>query len=427
MRKVLIGKNDLKTLFPEISKEWDYENNLKKPEEYAPKSNQEVYWVCSKCGYRFKAKICNRTNRGGGCACCSNKIIVQGINDFCTTHPDLAKEWHPTKNGEIRPTDVSYGRATKIWWLCPEGHEYTATLNHRSSGTNCPFCNSGRQTSFAEQAVFYYVKKVFPDAINRYKDIFDNGMEIDIYIPSIKLAIEYDGMFWHTNNKSSRERKKYEICAANGIKLYRLKEDLSRNDFDNSDKSLGIEGNMYEHKQLAQVIRILLDEIDPESNMWTRKNPYDLHSRVDINIKRDEAEIRSYMTKLRGDSLENKFPNIAKEWHPTKNKDLLPSKVYPHSDIVVWWLCPDCNHEYTASIGHRSSGTGCPVCGITKSALKRSRQVIMMDPITKEELKTFNSISEAARVLNISSSNISMVCQGKRSKASGYSWKYSAK
>lgn len=318
---------------------------------------------------------------------------------------------------------MTYGRATKVWWVCPEGHEYQATILHRSSGTNCPICNSGRQTSFAEQAVYYYVKKVFPDAVSRYKEIFSNSMELDIYIPSIKLAIEYDGKAWHKAEKLDRERKKYQICQEHGIKLLRLKEKMSKEALFTADEFLSIEGNMYEQNQLQQVIRLLLDKIDPESNMWTRRNPLAFHSKVDINLYRDGNKIRSYMTKLKTGSFAEKYPDLAKEWHPMKNEDVSPNKVKPHSDIVIWWTCPDCGNEYKASIGHRVDGTGCPKCGIIKSALKRSKQVVMVNPATQEE-KIFTSISEASRVLGINSSNISMVCKGQRPKAGGYIWKY---
>ena len=46
--------------------------------------------------------------------------------------------------------------------------------------------------------------------------------ELDIYIPSIKLAIEYDGEAWHKNNTIKREERKYQLCKENGIKLIRL-------------------------------------------------------------------------------------------------------------------------------------------------------------------------------------------------------------
>ncbi len=408
---------------PLLLTEWDYENNTHGPEEYTPKSNESVYWICSKCGYRFKAKISNRA-RGQSCACCLGRVVVTGFNDFATTHPKLAAEWHPTKNGNLQPSDVSYGMAKRIWWLCPEGHEYAATLLHRSSGTNCPICNSGRQTSFAEQAVYYYVKKVFPDAISRYTVIFSKGMELDIYIPSIKLGIEYDGMAWHKADKLSREIKKYKICKEHGIRLIRLMEKPSESGILlTADESLSImDGPMYEKKHLAKAILFLLDKIDPESNPWTRKNPI-FHSKVDINLDRDEVEIRKYMKKMNKGSFAELYPALAEEWHPTKNGELTPDKVKSRSDIKVWWICPTCGYEYYTMVSHRVDGTGCPKCGIKKSAQSKKKRVVMFDPDTLEELRTFDSITDASKSLNINSSNISMVCKGKRKKAGGYAWK----
>ncbi len=407
---------------PLLISEWDYEKNYKGPEEYSPMSNEYAYWICSKCGYRFKAKISNRMIRKS-CACCAGKVVVKGINDLATTHPKLAAEWHPTENGDLTPYDVSHGLAKRVSWLCPEGHTYKASLLHRSQGTNCPICNSGRQTSFAEQAVYYYVKKVFPDAVSRYKDIFDNSMEIDIYIPSIKLAIEYDGEAWHKENTLERERKKYQICKANGIKLLRLQEKPPKENTYTFDESLSIEGHMYEPKQLALTIRYILDKIDPETNSWTRTKPI-FHSRIDIDIARDEAEIRSFMTKIKTGSFAVLYPELAKEWHPTKNGALTPDKVKPRSDIKVWWKCLSCGHEYRTTVGHRTYGTNCPKCAVLKNTKNKQKQVAMIDPLTMDTITVFDSVIIASKQTNISYGNISMVCRGKRKKAGGYYWRY---
>ncbi len=413
---------------PELLKQWDYEKNEElglAPDFVTVGSSRKVFWKCSKCGYSYSAKVSNKKYLGRGCPACANQVVWPGHNDLVTTHPQIAKEWHPTKNGELKPEQVTYGSGKKVWWLCPEGHPYQATILHRcvGDGTNCPVCNSGRQTSFAEQAVYYYVKKVFPDAISRYKEIFDNSMELDIYIPSIKLAIEYDGEAWHKADKAEREARKWDICRNHGIKLIRLKEKVRKDASNNADLTLGAEGNLYEHKNLEQVIRLLMDNIDPDSNVWTRKSTR-FHSNVDVNIKRDEKEIRKYMTKLKSGSFADAFPELAKEWHPTLNGDLTPDKVKPYSDIKVMWICPECGNEYSATVGHRAYGTGCPKCAIKKNIIARSKKVQMIDLKTGDVLKTFDSISEASRQMKISSGNISAVCRGERRQASGYIWKY---
>ena len=260
-----------------------------------------------------------------------------------------------------------------------------------------------------------------------YTEIFNNGMELDIYIPSRKLAIEYDGEAWHKPEKVEREKEKYRICKENGIRLLRIKEKRNDTDMWSADDIWNISGNgpMYEHKNLAQLIRLLLDHLDPRSNFWTRKRMSDFHSPIDIDLERDEMEIRSYMKKLKGDSLEDLFPEIAKEWHPTKNKSVKPNQVKRGSTAKYWWLCPDCNNEYKASVYHRTSGTGCPKCGAKKSAANRRRKVHMIDMETNEILKTFESVIDASQYMNFkTSSNITSVCKGNRPHSGGYLWRY---
>lgn len=64
-------------------------------------------------------------------------------------------------------------------------------------------------SSFPEQAIYYYLKKHFPDAINGDRECLA-GKELDIYIPSCKFAIEYDGQTWHKDIK----RMRIKICCA---------------------------------------------------------------------------------------------------------------------------------------------------------------------------------------------------------------------
>lgn len=48
-RKLQIGFNDLKTLFPELAKEWDYERNMDlSPKEITKCSGKKVWWQCKK-------------------------------------------------------------------------------------------------------------------------------------------------------------------------------------------------------------------------------------------------------------------------------------------------------------------------------------------------------------------------------------------
>ncbi len=402
---------------PNLIKEWNYnKNNNLKPENCATASNKRVWWKCSKCGYEWEAKIGNRSILDRGCPLCANKKVITGINDLTTTHPEIAKEWHPTKNANLTPEKVTHGTSKKVWWICPQGHEYQATISHRTqdNGTNCPICNSGKQTSFAEQAVYYYVKKLYPDAINRYMADFLGRMELDIYIPSINCAIEYDGEAWHTGEiKLKREEKKYKICKSKNIKLIRLREKETKVSVPIADIQF-CENKLYEYPILEKTISLLLKYLDINS----------IGYKIDVNIKRDKSEILQYKTILNKNTLQDKYPEIAKEWHPTKNGNLKPNMFKPGSDYKVWWICKTCGHEWYTKIYTRTRGSRCPICGIEKATKTKRKAVNMIDYKTNKVIRTFISISDASRKMHINDSNISMVCKGKRPFAGGYKWSY---
>ena len=67
--------------------------------------------------------------------------MAKSKKSLAETHPELAKEWHPTKN-VIQPTDVTFGSNKKVWWKCPEGddHEWIGIIASRATGSGCPIC-----------------------------------------------------------------------------------------------------------------------------------------------------------------------------------------------------------------------------------------------------------------------------------------------
>lgn len=76
------------------------------------------------------------------------------------------------------------------------------------------------QTSFLEQIIYFYLVKLYPSTINRYNEY---GFELDIYVPEFKIAIEYDGYFWH-KDKLDRDNIKDLLCRDNNISLIRIRE-----------------------------------------------------------------------------------------------------------------------------------------------------------------------------------------------------------
>ena len=348
---------------PQLMDKWDWDKNNENnilPNKLTCGSGQKAWWKCP-LGHSFEKSV-NKMSRNYSCPLCSGHRTVAGINDFATYYPDIAKEWHPTKNGRLKPSDISKKNGQKVWWICQYGHEWQATPHDRADGTGCPICKSRRSTSFPEQAIYYYVKKIYPDTINRCKDIFENGMELDIYIPSKHFAIEFDGAKWHDSDEVyKREKEKYSLCREKNIFLLRIRERTRRNLWDISDETYTVEKG--DRKQLAFVIQEILNSLDSISNAWTRKDPLRYQSRVDVNLERDGNEIKEFLTAI-PNSLVELRPDLVEEWHPTKNGNLSPKMFGINSNDYAWWKCKTCGHEWKTTIIQRGGkrNSGCPEC-----------------------------------------------------------------
>lgn len=349
-KRLIVGANDLATVSPQLLDEWDYEKNTDiSPNSVCSGTARKVWWICRKCGRSWKAEIRNRSQKGIGCAVCSGKACGKGINDLATVYPEIAEEFDTAKNG-INADEIAAHSNKKVWWECKVcGHSWKATVGSRTgvNHTGCPNCDKSKHTSFPEQAIFYYVKRHFANAVNGY--IIQGCKKLDIYIPSMKLGIEYDGLTWHTDCK--RDEIKNNDCTKRGITLIRIRE--------NGLPELQVPCTVYTVKSnntsdLENVIIALLTE--------------QLHipiEEINVNIQRDIAAIHAqYRSKKRFDSVSSQFPNIAEEWHTEKNGELTPDKVTTGSGIKVWWKCKNCGFEWRTAVYHRThNNTGCPKCG----------------------------------------------------------------
>ena len=155
-KRALPGFNDLATTDPDVADEWHpTRNGGLTPDAVTAGSNKSVWWQCP-LGHEWKVQPHNRTANGTGCPTCSNRQVLAGFNDLATTHPELEAEWHSSRNGDLRATDVVAGSARRVWWRCKHGHEWRTSISQRSGGTNCPSC-SMHGFSRADDAWMYLV------------------------------------------------------------------------------------------------------------------------------------------------------------------------------------------------------------------------------------------------------------------------------
>ena len=341
-RKVLIGYNDLQTANPSLSKEWHLENNQGlTPMDITSNSDKKVWWRCNE-GHEWQARIADRS-KGNGCPYCAGKKVLVGYNDLNTVNIELAKEWNYEKNNSLTPMDVTANSDKKVWWKCSKGHEWVAKIYSRSNGSGCPACSSEKHTSFPEYAMIYYLQKQGLDVIHSSRKY---GYELDVYIPSLKIAIEYDGYYWH-KDKVSLDLEKNRKCENDGIKLYRIREGLSS--LNDSSIDYVTQRNQ---KDFPKILEEILHEIIGVS--------------VDIDFERDAIAIgslREYTDKEKSVLFAN--PKLAKEWNYEMNGDLKPQNFTVSSQRKVWWRC-QIGHNWQSTIANRSSGYGCPYCANQK-------------------------------------------------------------
>lgn len=124
-----------------LAAEWHpTKNDPLTPFKVTAGSQRKVWWRCAKDNTHEWAATIDSRKRGNGCRYCSGQQ-VHPSNCLAVTHPHLATEWHPTKNGPLTPYDFTRGsKKVKIWWVCPQRHEYPALILTRTHGHGCPEC-----------------------------------------------------------------------------------------------------------------------------------------------------------------------------------------------------------------------------------------------------------------------------------------------
>lgn len=412
-KRIMMGFNDLLTTNPELAKEWHpTKNGNLKSTDISKGSKKKVWWL-GKCGHEWEAPVYSRSS-GKDCPVCYGRKVLVGFNDLQTVNPELAKEWHPVKNGALKPTDVVGASNKKVWWMCNKGHEWQAPINSRKRGngcricagqtavkgsndlksqrpdiiddwdyeknkllpdeiaiqsnkqvwwkckicgyswkaapyarirSSCPKCANECHTSFGEEAIAFYLSQIVPIK-ERFHDKILGKMELDIFIPSMKTAVEYDGRYYHNNPK--KDLRKNEICKKNDIELIRFRE-CGCPPID----SFIIEIDPLDRGTLTKGINDLIQHL---------KTKYNFDKEVAVDVERDSLKIieRKYSSKKEY-SLSSRYPELAKEYHPSKNGILKPEYVPAQSNEKVWWVCTK-GHEWQAEVSSRARGDGCPYC-----------------------------------------------------------------
>lgn len=293
--------------------------------------------------------------------------------------------------------------------------------------------------SIEELRFFHYIKQIFPSALYRHRFYFNEDKkkftEVDIFIPELSFAVEYDGARFHNTDTSIlRDIIKNDIIYKNNINLIRIRdknlpifninkefryERKSKKSFkecisniftyifsnyqvDKNIKDVALQllsetihfdlsfvefvQKICFEKSLAFLNKELVDkEWNYEKNGFLKPENFTPGSAVEVWWKCDKGheyqknicdQTRKNKRGSKGNgcpycsgnkvdksnSLTTLNPKLASEWHLNKNGILTPNDVTIHSDKKVWWLCPEHEHSYDATISNRTKGGNCPYC-----------------------------------------------------------------
>ncbi len=306
------------------------------------KAREPISFMCSLCNNEQRVNRASvLTEVENYCPKC-NKKYRYNTNSF--------REEIANINADIDIIGEYISNSKKIRCRCKIcGHIWEPSASNLISGTGCPECNV-TGTSFVEQVLLWTFYKIYgyDNVLHRTKKVI--GLELDIYIPCIKLAIEPGGWHWHRNSYA-QDMLKHSLCRDKGIRciiiydqVYEKYTEEYSQDFWFYEEDLG---RRFDKLKLV-VQRILLEVIGEPK----------LYENLDWN---EIVENAKEQNKRRHEAFMLKFSRKNKQ---AKNI-IIKNKYFRNTDFLEC-ECKVCGYGKKGewkTIGHSLlNGTGCPSC-----------------------------------------------------------------
>lgn len=296
---------------PALLTEWNRSRNGQGGERFSILAEDVVWWRCFR-GHEWQAAVKDRANGQGGCPFCSGEALPHAAS-LAGTHPELAAEWHATKNGAIEPHQITASSIRFVWWRCKNEHEWQSRVVDRvKKGHACRACGAARSQSTKTVADT-------PDLMAQWHT------ERNANVNPASLPVSSTRRVWWRCTKGDHEWM--------GGVAYRLR------------------GGSCPYCQPRMVVQPALTPKpkEPATVLEATKEP----KRRGPKRKPPPPE-----------SLAASHPQIAQDWHPDRNGFLTPADVTCDFRLAVWWRCAaDPPHEWLDPIVDRVlQKRGCPYC-----------------------------------------------------------------
>lgn len=371
----LTSTNMLASQRPKLATQWDQtQNGDLTLDHISSGSHLKVWWKCpTGPDHRWQATIDNRVRKNQGCPFCAGRR-TSVTNSLASLRPDLAAHWHHTKNGHFTPYLVVAGSNAKVWWKCPRGadHEWQATVHSRTGrGAGCPFCR-GLKVSVTNS-----LPSLFPTIARQWHPTKNGELA-----PEQFVAGSLKKVWWKCSNgpdhdwnarvvERTRLAHGCPFCAGQRVSvtnsLATLHPDLAKQW--HPTKNLTIKPNEViagSHRKVWWKCPAGPDH-EWEAPVVARTRPG--------TKTRHGAGCPSCTGKSLSvtNSLATRFPEIATQWHPSRNAPLTPDRVIAGSRRPFWWRCQNApDHEWRASLDNRTRGrTSCPFCTLTHTSTEQ--------------------------------------------------------
>jgi very-short-patch-repair endonuclease len=289
------------------------------------------------------------------------------MKSILETHPEVAKQWHPTKNGTMKPENYTFGSGKKVWWLCekkcPEKclHEWETTILSRCrDNRNCPYC--------CNQKICFHTSIVTTnkEIVNQWHPTKNGDLK------PYQFSFGSDKKIWWLCDKNILHEWEAKIsgrCRGSKCPYCCNQKCIINNSIVTTHPEIVKQWHPTKNRDLkpemftfgsGEKVWWLCEKKCPEGCLHEWKTT--IVKRCQKNRNCPYCAIPSKITCIHTSILETN-PEIAKQWHPTKNRDLKPEMFTFGSGEKVWWLCEkNILHEWETSISKRSRGDGCPHC-----------------------------------------------------------------
>lgn len=373
--KIVTDSNSLAALNPEIAREWHSEKNTGlSPTELTTGSNRIVWWRCKdNFSHEWQASPKQRTKKNNSCPYCGSLSVK---------FPEIAKEWHPTKNGELSALDIAYSSHKQVWWKCKNGfdHVWQASPNLRTSmQTGCPICSGHKVVKSNSLAV------VFPEVAAQWDYDANNELTPDnIYCKSTRRV------YWRCSQSADHVWTSPVKTRANGGGCPFCSG--RKTTASNSLKAKFPEIAKLWHPTANTGITPL--NVTPYSNrlVWWQCPTIITHKwqAIVANVVNGSSCPICLNRQITSENnLSVLFPDLVKEWDYDKNKNINPTTISTGSKIKVAWKCGrNPSHEWEATITDRcNKNSGCPFCANEMNVSEHRMLELLRNTFKGKEVK----------------------------------------